>query len=157
MVEMLVALALVTVLTVIAFTDFRSVSRQWNLSATASEVTNDLARARARAIARNRAHWVVFGASGWQVYEDTNQNGGNRELPSIDRLVFSGSYKGGISYDPPTTDPLPQAGPNANTVVFDSRGLATNMSPDGLHVGLVDAQGRTRQVRVRYSGMARKI
>jgi Tfp pilus assembly protein FimT len=155
MIELVVVFGIILTLAMLAITNFAPVTRQWKLSTTGSEIANDLVKARARAIARNRVHWVVFGADGWQVYEDTNGNGGNfvREGGGIDRLVFAGQYKRGIAYMVPTTNPLPQAGANANTVVFDTRGLAANIAPGGQFVGLSDGHGRTRQLRVRYSGM----
>lgn len=153
MIEALVAVALIALLATMAYWAFDDVVPGFRLSTTASDVMNELVRTRARAISQNRNYIVHFQTGSFRVVWDQNANGaidvGEPQTTTVYRL--------GVTYFRPTVDPLPNVGPAADAVVFSPQGLATNMPPGGLRIGLQGSTGAMREVLVRYSGQVKKL
>lgn len=73
-VELLIAIAIVTILTWIAVDTFRGLREKYRVEGETKQLHADLMELRARAIQRNRFHFarIAPGGLGYATYEDTN-------------------------------------------------------------------------------------
>jgi len=129
--ELLLTVALFSVLLSIAIPNWSTLTPGYQLDSAARQVATDLQSARNRAIAQYRRYRVVSVTS-------TAYNVEREQMPGGSYVVFTGpkALPSGItsSFD--------------NTPVFQTRG---NVSP-GATVTLTNSKGQTRQVEVSQSG-----
>lgn len=88
--EVLVALAIVAVLTMIATSTFRGLMEKYRVEAETKQFHADLMEARARAMQRNRTHFVRIhtSGSGYATFDDTNPApDGNGTFDTADTVV----------------------------------------------------------------------
>ncbi len=72
LVEVLIAVAIAGILTVLAISAFEGLSEKYRVEGETKQLYADLMDARGRAMQRNRAVFVQIGASGYNTYEDTD-------------------------------------------------------------------------------------
>jgi prepilin-type N-terminal cleavage/methylation domain-containing protein len=146
LIELLIVIAIIGITAVIGFWNFSSVVPRWRLSAASRDVSSVLVLARAEAIAKNLRTFVRFDATSAAVGRDTDGDG----VFDAGEKVREVAYGQGIEYFRPGT-PLPAS----DTVVFESSGLAANITPNGQYIGLRGAGG-DQTVRVRYAGTVKR-
>lgn len=99
LIELLVTIALMSILTAIAIPALLSVRPAWNVNSTARGIMMDMQLARVKAISKNRQHWVRFGypaANQYSIWEDTNANG-TWQTPG-DSLIMTVDLPSGIQF-----------------------------------------------------------
>lgn len=152
--EMLIVTVIVGILSTIAYWGVFEVLPKFRLETAFREMSMQLGLARAEAISKNRQMIVHFQATSYRVAHDADRDG------TIDagEVLRSETYGTKITYYRPVgdgvVDPLPL--PAGDLVVFDSRGLATNIVPDGQRIGFSNGS-RTREILIRYVGTSRKF
>jgi prepilin-type N-terminal cleavage/methylation domain-containing protein len=143
--ELMIVVAIIGVTAAMAMWNFTGVIPRWRLTSAGREVSNTLVLARAEAIAKNRRTFVRFDATSAAVGADTDADG----VFDVGEKVRDVAYGQGIEYFRPGT-PLPVN----DTVVFESSGVAGNISPNGQTIGLRGTAG-DRTVTIRYAGTVR--
>ncbi len=151
--ELLVALAILSVLAVMAYGSLAGVVPKFRLSAATRDVASVLVLTRAKAIAENRNYIVEFQGTAYRVIWDRTSTGTVNVGTSDDQVVQTVAYGRGITYFRPTTNPLPAG----DIVAFDPRGIAFNITVGGQEVGVTNGAGTTRQVRVQYTGRVKTL
>lgn len=150
LIEMMVVVVIIAVLATMAYWGFSGVVPRYRLNVAARDVASLLVLTRAKAIAQNRSYIIEFQASSYRVVWDQDGSG---TIDAGEPQTASGAYGRGVTYFRPTTDPLPAG----DTVVFDPRGMAVNVTMNGQIIGLTNGPGQTREIQVRYSGLVKKL
>jgi prepilin-type N-terminal cleavage/methylation domain-containing protein len=115
LIELLVVITIIGILAVAVGFSFQGWIGGYRIESQVKEMYVDLMNARARAMQRNRAHFVAVTANNYQVFEDTNENN---------------AYNAGTDQPIPgftTAKTLPYTSYWTGTVSMDTRGL---VSPD---------------------------
>jgi Tfp pilus assembly protein FimT len=147
---MMVVVAITGVLVTMAYWGMSGVVPGYRLSTAARDVSEVLILTRARAIAQNRYYIVEFQANAYRVIWDQDGDG---VIDAGESVTQTAQYGQGVSYQRPTTTPLPAG----DIVLFDPRGTASNVTGNGQNVQLRNGSGVTREVQVRYSGLVKKL
>ena len=74
--ELIVVIAIIGILVVALGFTFEGWIGGYRIEVQSKEMYADLMNARARAMQRGRAHFVVINANNYQIFEDTNESGG---------------------------------------------------------------------------------
>lgn len=119
LIELLIIVAIVSILAVALGFQFSGWIGSYNVESQTKNMYIDLMNARARAMGRNRAHFVVVTNSNYQIFEDTNENGSCESCAS------------GSGADSPvpgftsakTFDSNYQASSGTGTITMDTRGM----------------------------------
>jgi len=74
LIELLVTVSVAIIIIVALGFEFRGWMGGYNIESQAKEMYADLMNARARAMERNRCHFVVVTANNYQIFEDANEN-----------------------------------------------------------------------------------
>lgn len=74
LIELIVAASVVIIIVVALGFGFQGWMGGYNIESQAKEMYADLMNARARAMERNRCHFVVVTANNYQIFEDANEN-----------------------------------------------------------------------------------
>lgn len=88
LVELIVVIAIIGILAVALGFTFEGWIGGYRIEVQSKEMYADLMNARARAMQRGRAHFVVINANNYQIFEDTNESGG--AAPDAGDLPISG-------------------------------------------------------------------
>jgi prepilin-type N-terminal cleavage/methylation domain-containing protein len=86
--ELIIVIAIVGILVIALGFTFEGWIGGYRIEVQAKEMYADLMNARARAMQRGRAHFVVINANNYQISEDTNESGG--AAPDAGDLPISG-------------------------------------------------------------------
>ncbi len=131
--ELLVLLGILIVLLAIAIPQTASWVNRYNAEAQIKQIYSDLMNTRAKAMQRNRMHFVALAPGQYTVYEDTSpQPDGDQDLNTAnDTTVLQNASKFTISHN------LPSLGTQGNYQVgFDPRGLIGGYDASGNKVVL---------------------
>lgn len=119
LIELLVVIIIMAILMTIAGLSARDWLERYAVEGQIREMYSDLMNVRARAMQRNRTHFVYLAANAFSVYEDTNTPpDGNGTPDAGDRLVLQKTLKKAMEN---TQTPF-----NAPTMVFDSKGMTSD-------------------------------
>lgn len=121
LVEMLIAVAILTIIATMAITSFQRLSEQYKVEAETKQMYANLMEARGRAMQRSRAHFVRISTGGYTTYDDSSPfPDGNGEFNGgLDNQVASVTVQHPIN--------IRLAG-GATDFTFDRNGIA---SPTG--------------------------
>jgi len=110
--ELMVAIVIISILIGVAGYSMRGRMMGYRVENQVKGMYADLMNARARAMQRNRSHFIQVTAANYQIFEDTNENG---------------VYDAGID-NPiwPIAKPLEYTPSWTNTIIMDTRGLVSN-------------------------------
>ena len=75
LIELIVVISIIGILAVALGFTFQGWMGGYRIESQTKEMYVDLMNARARAMQRNRSHFVVVTANDYQIFEDTNENG----------------------------------------------------------------------------------
>lgn len=151
LIEMMVVVLVVGALATLSYWSYAGVAPKWRLDTAGRDVSSQLTLARAEAISKNRQMILHFQTSSVQVARDADRDG----VIDAGEVVKVVAYGAGITYYRPAADAETTSLPAGDLVIFDSRGLATNVTPAGMRIGLSNGE-RTREILVRYVGTLRR-
>ncbi len=116
-IELLIVIIILSILLVIAGLSGRAWLDRYRVEGQVKEMYVDLMNARARAMQKNRMHFVRFTTAQYTVYEDTNPapDGDGSLQPASDAQVLQKSANYAITS-------------GSSEIDFDSRGLATGLT-----------------------------
>lgn len=119
--EILIAIAIVGILAMLAVDSFKDMNEKYGVESETKQMYADLMEARARAMQRNRNHFVRITGTGYTVYDDVNPwPDGNRTLETgSDNAVISATVKHAISTNLPTASGI-------SSLDFNSHGIASS-------------------------------
>lgn len=112
LIELLIVVIVIGVLSLALGNSFQGNVGAKRMESEVKEMQADLQNARARAIQRNRMHFVQLGATNYQIFEDTNQSGGQ---DGADTPFFPGGPK-------PLSTPITVVG---GPPIINTRGIVT--------------------------------
>ena len=124
MIELLVAVTVVSILVIALAFQFTGWQGGYNIESQMKQLHTDLMNARAMAMQRTRVHFVIFAATQYSLYDDTNPPpDGNRTLEvASDRRVVQRSL--GPQY------PITWSVMATPTIAFTQRGIARDVLAD---------------------------
>jgi prepilin-type N-terminal cleavage/methylation domain-containing protein len=149
-IELLTVVSMIGILVSLAYWGFAGVMPRFRLQGAAADAANLLVLTRARAIAQNRYYLVHFQASSYRTVWDKNGSG---TVDAGDEVTSTGVYGTEISYLRPAVNPLPVG----DLVGFDPKGNAFNITAQGQVARLRNQLGVTRDIRVQFSGLVKKL
>lgn len=118
LIELIVVISVIGILVVALGFSFQGWMGGYRIESQAKEMYTDLMNARARAMERNRCHFVVVTANNYQIFEDANEN----------CQYNAGTDTALTAFTNPKTLTYPvDASSWTGTVIMDTRGL---VSPD---------------------------
>lgn len=117
LIELIIVIAIIGFLFTLAGIEFNNWIKRYNVESEIKEMYVDLMNARARAMQRNRAHFITLGTTSYTIYEDTNP------APDGDGTLQTGSDTQVASLSRTIQDTINWTG--SGNISFDSRGLAS--------------------------------
>lgn len=117
LIELIIVIAIIGVLFALAGIEFNNWIKRYNVESEIKEMYVDLMNTRARAMQRNRTHFIIFATNTYTVYEDTNP------APDGDGTLQTGSDTQVASLSRTIQDTINWTG--SGNISFDSRGLAS--------------------------------
>ncbi len=117
LIELIIVIAIIGFLFTLAGIEFNNWIKRYNVEREIKEMYVDLMNARARAMQRNRTHFITLGTTSYTVYEDTNPS------PDGDGTLQTGSDTVVTSLSKTIQNTINWTG--SGNISFDSRGLAS--------------------------------
>lgn len=117
LIELIIVIAIIGVLFTLAGIEFNNWITRYNIESEIKEMYVDLMNARARAMQRNRTHFITLGTTSYTVYEDTNP------APDGDGTLQTGSDTLVTALSRTIQDTINWTG--SGNISFNSRGLAS--------------------------------
>lgn len=117
LIELIVVITIIGILVVVLGFSFQGWMGGYRVESQVKEMYVDLMNARARAMQRNRIHFVVVAATNYQIFEDTNESGGT--APNAGDLAIPG-------FNNPKTFEYGHDSSWTGTVIMDTRGIVSN-------------------------------
>jgi prepilin-type N-terminal cleavage/methylation domain-containing protein len=114
LIELIIVITIIGILAVALGFSFQGWMGGYKIERQTKEMYVDLMNARARAMERNRDHFVVVAANNYQIFEDTNENG--TYDAGADTAIAGFANAKALTYP---LDPSSFAG----TVTMDNRGI----------------------------------
>jgi prepilin-type N-terminal cleavage/methylation domain-containing protein len=107
LVELVVVITIIGILAVALGFSFQGWLGGYKIEKQAKEMYVDLMNARARAMQRNREHYVVVATGNYQIFEDTNENstydagadGAIQGFASAKTLTYTSNWSGTVTMD----------------------------------------------------------
>jgi len=107
LIELIVVITIIGILAIALGFDFTGWIAKYRVESQVKEMYVDLMNARARAMERNRAHFVVVNTGDYQIFEDTNEDGDYDEgtdqpiqgFATIKKLANSSYWTGTVTMD----------------------------------------------------------
>jgi prepilin-type N-terminal cleavage/methylation domain-containing protein len=123
LIELVVVVSLVSILMVALGFSYYGWQGKYKVERSVKELYTDLMNTRARAMSRNRIHWVrLINATSYSAYDDTNPapdgNGGN---PEVGTDLELGSFPKTLEYD---MDWRTTGAPSDDDIRFSRKGIA---------------------------------
>jgi len=123
LIELIIVISIIGILAVALGFSFQGWMGGYRIESQTKEMYVDLMNARARAMQRNREHFVVVNAGNYQIFEDTNENG---------------SYNAGTDLAIPgfaSAKTLTYTSYWIGTVTMDTRGLVSSNNTIRFNIG----------------------
>lgn len=106
LVEILIVIAIVTILLTMGITSFQGLSEKYRVESETKQLYADLMNARGRAMQRKRVFFVQISGNGYATYEDTSPApDGDGVLTGADKLTASANGLNAIVTDLPGAPP----------------------------------------------------
>jgi prepilin-type N-terminal cleavage/methylation domain-containing protein len=112
LIELIIVISIIGILLIALGFSFEGWMGGYRVESQTKEMYVDLMNARARAMQRNRNHFVVVAANNYQIFEDTNENG----------TYSAGTDQSAVFINPKT---LTYSSSWIGTVTLDTRGLVS--------------------------------
>jgi len=123
LIELIVVISIIGILAVALGFTFQGWMGGYRIESQTKEMYVDLMNARARAMQRNRSHFVVVTANDYQIFEDTNENGSYN--PGVDLAIQGFASAKTLTYTSYWT----------GTVTMDTRGLVSTNNTIRFNIG----------------------
>lgn len=154
--EMMVVVALITILVSVAVPSFQRWTASQRLTSSAVSIHSTLQLAKSEAIQRRAQVVLVFtpgtGDTGlWQAFDDADLD---RTLDASEEVIAEGSLERGVSLTSAAFHLGGVSPPGETRTHFDSRGLATGRNGS---VTLSDAYGKSMDVVLTGAGVSRVV
>ena len=136
LIELIIVLALVAIITSVAFPTFLSQRSETKLKDAVSMIRGDLEMARSRAIRENAAVPILVRSDGYTIFVDNGSDGGTAEnwvQDGGERQLCSRALPGGIRID------LSQVTFDSTRTRFNGRGYVENSGT----MAIVNAEGKS--------------
>lgn len=155
--ELMVTVAVLAILSTIAFPSFQSTIRSNRVAATGNEMTALLSLARSEAVRNKRGGGVCGSATGTSC-----DNNWSRGMLAWADVNGDGTYQAGetiLRYIPVKTDSLTSGGPSTAVIAFDNRGRRRAAAAQSLTLQPTSCGGESlrRQLDINAAGQINSI
>ena len=125
LIELIIVISIIGILLIALGFSFEGWMGGYRAESQTKEMYVDLMNARARAMQRNRDHFVVVAANNYQIFEDTNENG----------TYNAGTDQSAVFINPKTLTYPVESTSWTGTITMDTRGLVSPNNTIRFNIG----------------------